>query len=420
MKRDDLKMGNISDNRLVNQEVITRSKRIWMAIVLGSLAAFGPLSIDMYLPALPNIAKGFGTSPSFVQLSLTFFILGLASGQLLTGPISDVFGRRKPLLIGLIAYFIASLLCVFSPSIWALIILRFIQGLAGSAGIVISRAIVRDLYSGTELTKFFSLLALVNGLAPILAPVLGAQLLKLVPWQGVFIVLSVIGIVMFFVVLFGLPETHHEEKRSAGGVKNTLSTFLKLLKDRGFIGYALAQGLVFAAMFAYISGSPFVVQTIYGASPQMFSLIFAINAIGIMISSQMAGRLAGRIHESKLLAFGLGESLIGGIILLLLLIMHAKLIFILIPLFFVVSSVGIVNTAGFSLAMQTQGKNAGSASALLGVLSLAFGGIVAPLVGIGGGHTAVPMGIVIVCAGSGAVLSYLLLVPHKKTEKLTK
>ncbi|WP_223589907.1 multidrug effflux MFS transporter [Neobacillus bataviensis] len=409
-------MGNLLQKPVNKQEVLSRSQRLWMAIVLGSLAAFGPLSIDMYLPALPNIAKDFHTNASSVQLSLSFFVIGLASGQLLTGPISDVTGRRKPLLIGLIIYFIVSLLCVFSPSIWGLIILRLIQGFAGSAGIVISRAIVRDLYSGSELTKFFSLLALVNGLAPILAPVIGAQLLKAFPWQGVFIVLSIIGLVMFFIILFGMRETLPEEKRSAGGIKNTFYPFLKLLSDRSFMGYALAQGLVFAGMFAYISGSPFVIQDIYGASPQMFSLIFAINAIGIMINSQTAGRLAGRIPESNLFKFGLGMASIAGIILLLLLFLQAKLIFVLIPLFFVVSSVGMVNTAGFSLAMQSQGKNAGSASALLGVTSFAFGGIAAPLVGIGGGQTAIPMGIVIVCAGSGAVLSYRILVKRKRKD----
>ncbi len=182
------------------------------------------------------------------------------------------------------------------------ILLRFIQGLAASAGVVISRAIVRDLYAGSELTKFYALLALVNGLAPILAPVAGAQLLKMISWNGLFVVLSVIGLIMFFVVLFGLPETLHEKKRSSGGIKNTFMTFRNLILDQSFIGYALAQGLVFAAMFAYISGSPFVVQTIYGGSPTMFSLIFAVNAVGIMIASQTTGRLAGRIHESKLFA----------------------------------------------------------------------------------------------------------------------
>ncbi|MCQ6277661.1 multidrug effflux MFS transporter [Bacillus sp. EB600] len=398
-------------------EGISRSKRLWMAVVLGSLAAFGPLSIDMYLPAFPDLARDFHTSPTLVQFSLTFFLLGLSSGQLLAGPLSDVFGRRKPLLIGLILYFAVSLLCVFSPSIWLFILLRLIQGLAASAGVVISRAIVRDLYEGSELTKFYALLALVNGLAPILAPVAGAQLLKVVSWNGLFVVLSVIGLIMFFVVLFGLPETLHEKKRSSGGIKNTFMTFRNLILDQSFIGYALAQGLVFAAMFAYISGSPFVVQTIYGGSPTMFSLIFAVNAVGIMIASQTTGRLAGRIHESKLFVFGLGLSLIGGLCLLALILMQASLYIILVPLFFVVASVGVTNTAGFSLAMQKQGKNAGSASALLGVLSLALGAIAAPLVGLGGEHTAIPMGIVIVCAGVGAALSFLFLIVRTKTNR---
>ncbi|MFL6556581.1 MAG: Bcr/CflA family efflux MFS transporter, partial [Bacillus sp. (in: firmicutes)] len=312
---------------------------------------------------------------------------------------------------------VVSLLCVFSQSIWVFIILRLIQGLAGSAGIVISRAVVRDLYSGSELTKFFALLALVNGLAPILAPVLGAQFLKVVPWQGIFIVLSLIGLIMFLVVLFCLPETLPDQKRASGGLRNTFITFKNLILDRSFLGYALIQGLVFAAMFAYISGSPFVVQNIYGGSAQLFSLIFAINGIGIMIAGQTTGKLAGRIHESKLFVFGIGMSFLGGILLLLLLLLHADLIIVLVPLFFVVSSVGVVNTAGFSLAMQKQGKSAGSASALLGVLSLSFGGIVAPLVGLGGDQTAIPMGIVIACAGGGAVLSYLFLVEKRNQSK---
>ncbi|CRK82706.1 multidrug effflux MFS transporter [Neobacillus massiliamazoniensis] len=399
---------------LQNNSRLSKSKRIWMACVLGSLSAFGPLSIDMYLPALPNLGKDFHANPSVVQLSLTFFLLGISSGQLFSGPLSDIRGRRKPLLIGLIIYFIVSLLCVFSTSIWTLIALRFIQGLSASAGVVISRAVVRDLYSGTELTKFFALLALVNGVAPIMAPVIGAQLLRFVPWQGVFIVLSLIGLIMFFVVLFGLPETLQLERRSTGGVKNTIVTFRNLILDRSFIGYALVQSLVFSAMFAYISGSPFVVQNIYGASPQMFSLIFAINGLGIMIASQVTGKLAGRIRESKLLVFGLGMSWMGAFILFIFLLLRLDLIFILLPLFFVVSSVGMVNTAGFSLAMQKQGKSAGSASALLGVLSLASGAIVAPLVGIGGGQSAIPMGVVIICVSSGAVLSYLCLVRKAK------
>ncbi|TDG00455.1 multidrug effflux MFS transporter [Paenibacillus piri] len=386
------------------------SRRLWIALILGSLSAFGPLSLDMYLPALPMLGDDLQTSASLAQLSLTACLLGLSLGQLLAGPLSDVRGRRAPLLVGLAVYTAASLLCAFAPSIWALIVLRFIQGLAGSAGIVISRAVVRDLYAGTELTKFFSLLMLINGVAPILAPVAGGQLLRISEWPVVFIVLGLIGLIMFVTVMFGLPETLPAERRSPGGIRNMLSTFRRLMGDRTFMGFALSQGLVVAAMFAYISGSPFVIQNIYGATPQMFSMFFAINGVGIIIASQTTGRLVGRVSELKLLASGLSLATFGGVMLLIAILAGAGLAVVLPCLFLVVSSVGIVTTAGFSLAMQNQKQAAGSAAALLGVLSFIFGGLVAPLVGLGGGATAAPMGIVIAGAEIGAVLSYLLLV----------
>lgn len=387
-----------------------RAYRIWLAFVLGSLSAFGPLSLDMYLPSLPALAKELNTTTSLAQLSLTFCLLGLSFGQLLAGPLSDMRGRRGPLLIALIVYAVSSLLCAFAPSVGILIALRFVQGMAGSAGIVISRAVVRDLYSGVELTKFFSLLMLVNGAAPILAPVIGGQLLRIVSWPGIFIVLSVIGIIMFAAVRFGLPETLPAQQRSEAGLLPTLTVFAKLLRNRTFIGYALSQGLVVAAMFAYISGSPFVIQDIFGASPQMFSLFFAINGVGIIIASQVTGRLAGRVREATLFVSGLIIAACGGVTLLMMIVMDGGLLTILLPLFLVVSSVGVVTTAGFSLAMQDQKEAAGSASALLGLLSFIFGAILAPLVGIGGSQTAVPMGVVIASADVGALLCYMLFV----------
>jgi DHA1 family bicyclomycin/chloramphenicol resistance-like MFS transporter len=392
----------------------SRSRRLGMVFLLGSLVSFGPLSIDMYLPSLPILAKGLNTSTSLAQLSLTFCLLGLSLGQLLAGPLSDTRGRRLPLLLGLVLYTVSSLLCAFSSSIWVLILLRFIQGVAGSAGIVIARAIVRDLYSGSEMTKFFSLLMLVNGAAPILAPIIGGQLLRVTSWRGVFIVLSIVGVIMLLSAFFGLPETLPVHRRAKGGIKNTLSTFRNLVSDRSFMGYALSQGLVTTAMFAYISGSPFVLQDIFGVSPQMFSLFFAINGFGIIIASQITGRLAGRIGETKLLLTGLGIATVGGILLLAMILLGAGLAAILPPLFMVVSSVGMVSSASFSLAMQNQGGAAGSASALLGLLSYVSGGIVAPLVGIAGNHSAVPMGIIIAAAEAGAVLSYATLI-HRKT-----
>lgn len=404
-------MGNQIDDL---REQPSKSRRLWMAFVMGSLAAFGPLTIDMYLPAFPMLMEGLHASTSLVQLSLTACLLGLALGQLFIGPLSDIYGRRKPLLAGLVIYVIVSLMCAFVPSIWSFIGLRFLQGLSGAAGIVISRAIVRDLYSGSEMTKFFSLLMLVNGAAPILAPVVGGQLLRFTSWHGVFVVLSILGLIMFITVVYGLQETLSTERRAAGGLTATFATFGKLIRNRTFIGYTLAQGLVFAAMFAYISGSPFVLQNIYGLSPQGFSLFFAINGVGIIIATQLTGRLAGRIPESKMLTFGLGLASMSSLILFAMILSNAGLAAILIPLFFVVSSVGIVSTTCFSLAMQDQGRSAGSAAALLGLLPFIAGATVAPFVGIAGSHTPVPMGLVIVICNLGALLCYVFLVHRSK------
>lgn len=388
----------------------TRKQRVQLAVILGSITTIGPLSIDMYLPALPALVSDLGTTAALVQLSLTFFLLGLASGQLVAGPLSDVYGRRRPLLIGMFIYAISSLLCAFSPSIGLLIVLRFIQGLAGSVGVVISKAAVRDLYSGSELTKFFSLLMIVNGLGPILAPVIGGQLLRVTTWQGIFLVLFAAGVIFCLTILLRLPETLPKERRSKSGLKGTLLTFKVLLGNRKFMGYALSQGFVTAAMFAYISGSSFVLQNIFAVSPQVYSLIFAVNGLGIILTGQIAGRLAGKVSETRLLFSGLMLSTIGGVMLLITILAGGGLIPILICLFAVVSSVGIVGATSFSLAMQDQGETAGSASALIGLLPLLLGSCVAPLVGLGGVESALPMAIVIACTGVLSILSYLLLV----------
>lgn len=404
-------------NDSIKKERMTSKKKppssvLWMVLLLGMLAAFGPLSIDMYLPGLPSIANDLHSSTSLAQLSLTACLIGIGVGQLFAGPISDVRGRRGPLLVGLLAYAISSLLCVLAPTIWTFVMMRFVQGLAGSAGIVISRAIVRDLYSGSEMTRFFSLLMLVNGVAPIFAPIFGGLVLQFTSWRGIFMVLSGLGMIMLIAVFFGFRETLPTALRSKGGVLNTFRTFRGLIKNKKFMGYALTQGFVLAAMFAYISGSPFVLQNIFGVSPQLFSLFFGINGIGLIIAGQVTGRLAGRVHESKLLVAGLSIALVGGISLLIMTLIGGGLYSILLPLFLVVSSVGVVGTSSFSLAMQDQAKSAGSASALIGLLSFIFGGLMAPLVGIAGSHTAIPMGITIAVAEIAAVLSYMFLVKN--------
>ena len=412
-----MKQSAYIDEVNMTQDKISKSKRLWLALILGVLSAFGPFSLDMYLPALPILADDLQTSASYAQLSLTACMFGLALGQLFAGPLSDVKGRRFPLIGGLVLFSIASILCIVAPSIETFIALRFIQGAAGAAGIVISRAIVRDLYSGIELTKFFALLMLVNGAGPIIAPVIGGQLLQFTSWRGVFFVLSLIGIVSLIGVLFGLGETLTKENRANGGLKQILKIYLHIMKDKVFMGYVFAQSLVGAAMFAYISGSPFVLQKVYDLSPQMFSLCFAINGAGIIVASQLTGRLVGHISEAKLLLTGLTSAALGGISLLVAVLVDAPLLGILIPLFIVVSSVGVVNTTTFGLAMKNQAKTAGSASALFGLVTFLLGGTLAPLVGIAGENTAVPMGIVIAIADVGALFIYLLVIRKGRKTK---
>lgn len=387
-----------------------RSRRFWMVVTLGSLTALAPLSIDMYLPALPMLAADLDTSASLTQLSLTLFLVGLGAGQIIAGPLSDARGRRGPLMIGLILYLISSVLCAVTSSIWVLLALRLVQGLSGAAGIVIARAIVRDLYEGTEMTKFFALLMLVNGAAPILAPIFGGQLLRVTTWHGVFVVLGLLGLMMLVASQLSLTETLPVERRSTGGIRKTLSTLRHLLRDRVFMGYAWAQGLVMAGMFAYIAGSPFVLQDLFGVSPQTFSLLFAVNGIGIIIAGQLAARLSVRYGELKVFVAGIALAAAGSLSLLVMILTGAGLFAVMVSLVAIVSSVGIVGPTGTSLAMQNQGKAAGSAAALIGVPPLFLGALVAPLVGIGGSETAVPMGAVIAVTDVGALLCYMLMI----------
>ena len=360
----------------------------------------------MYLPAFPQIAEEFNTSASLTQLSLTACLIGLAVGQLVIGPISDVKGRRKPLLIGMLLYAIVSIVCMFSSSVWGFIGLRFVQGLAGAAGLVISRASVRDLYSGPELIRFMATLMIINGAAPILAPIIGGEVLNYTSWKGVFGLLSVFGIIMLIGIYYSLGETLPAHRRSRGGLKNILRTFGSLLKDKSFIGYVLMQGFVMGSMFAYISGSSFVLQGIYGMSVREYSLTFGINGLGIVLAGQCAGRLAHKFSPRSMLVTGLSMSGTGAILLLIAVFADLTLPFVVTGLFLVVSSVGLINTTSASLALEKQGERAGSASAVLGTTSFLFGGIVAPIVGLGGEGTAVPMVVTIALMISCAWIFY--------------
>lgn len=395
---------------------LTGAKRLKLALLLGTLAAMGPLTIDMYLPSFPTIVTAFGTTPSLVQVSLTATLVGIGLGQLVLGPMSDVHGRKKPLVAALIVYLAASILCAFAPNIGLFIAARFLQGFAASAGIVISRAVVRDVYSGRELTKFFALLMLINNLAPIIAPLLGGGILAFSDWKGIFITLSFIGLLLVVVVIWRMDESLSHDMRVPNNLTQTLKNFQSLLKDRSFMGYALAQGFIMAGIFAYVAGTPFVYQTIYGVSPQLFSVLFGMNGIGLIIGSQVVGRLTGIVSEQRFLQTGLFISVTSGALLLIAVLVHGPLLSIVVPIFFFVASIGIISTSSFSLAMESQGHIAGSASALLGLLPFVLGSITAPLVGIAGEETAIPMGVIIFVASIIAFLSYYGLARRKNVK----
>ena len=388
--------------------------KVWLILILGSLTAFGPLSMDMYLPGLPAVTEELKATASLGQLSITTCLLGLAAGQLVFGPLSDLQGRRKPLIITLILYTITSLLCGLSTNIWVYVILRFFQGFTGAAGIVIARASARDLYSGKDLTQFVALLAIVMGAAPILAPIFGGVILKWMSWQAVFYILSSFGFIMFLTVIYFLPETLSEENRINGNVFAVFKSFGTLFTDRTFIGIAFTQAFISMSMFAYIAASPFVLQNIYNVTPQQFSFIFAMNGLGIIIAAQVAGRLAHRYEEMTLLLSGILFALIGSVLLIIVVFFYLSLWMIMIALFMVVSSVGLVNTTSFSLAMNRQGSVAGSASAFLGILPFAGGALVSPLAGIAGENNAVPMGIVIFLCCAFALFIYVWLVRERR------
>ncbi|MFI8914530.1 Bcr/CflA family multidrug efflux MFS transporter [Streptomyces sp. NPDC053513] len=406
--------------------VVTAARRtgLLVTLVLGGLTALPPLSMDMYLPALPEVTGALRAPAATVQLTLTACLAGMALGQLVVGPMSDKWGRRRPLLAGMVVYVLATAVCALAPSAELLIGFRLLQGLAGAAGIVIARAVVRDLYDGVEMARFFSTLMLISGVAPIIAPLIGGQILRLTDWRGVFHVLTAIGVLLTLVVWRFLHETLPPERRHEGGVGQALRTMRGLLADRVFTGYMLTGGLAFAALFAYISASPFVVQEIYGASPQTFSLLFGLNSIGLVAVGQINGKLlVGRVSLDKALGSGLGVILLAAVALTLMtsgVLGEVGLAPIAAGLFVLMSAMGLAMPNTNAQALMRTPHAAGSASALLGTSSFLIGAVASPLVGIAGEHTAVPMAVVQLGCAVLALACFLgLCRPWRTTEDRT-
>ncbi|MGX7681800.1 multidrug effflux MFS transporter [Jatrophihabitans sp. DSM 45814] len=380
-----------------------------MILIVGALTAFGPLCIDMYLPALPRIGQDLDASASAVQLSLTATLIGLALGQVLIGPLSDRLGRRRPLFFGLAAFILASAACALAPGIASLIALRFVQGLGGSAGIVVAQAIVRDQYSGNTAARFFSVLMLVTGAGPIVAPQIGAILLHLGSWRVLFLTLAGAGLLLLTIAALRLPETLPRENRSSGSLGDTLRTMRSVATDREFLVNALACAFGFGTVFAYIAGSSFALENVYGLSPQMFSLVFALNAVGLVCGSQVNGRLVDRLGSARLLTGGLVGLAVGGFAFLALTVTSVGgLSGVLACMFLVMTSLGFVGPNATALALNDFPHSAGSASALLGLLRFSLGAAVAPLVGLRGPKDILPLAIVMAACGAIAISVRLL------------
>lgn len=386
-----------------------QNSKTFLLVLLGLLSAFGPFVTDMYLPGLPSMTVYFDTTASLVQLGITTAMLGLAFGQVIIGPLSDKYGRKLPLMASLWLFILSTIACIFSWNIGAFIFFRFLQGIAGAGGIVISRSVATDCYSGKELAKAFAMISAVNGLAPILAPIGGGIMLKFTNWLGIFTFLLFIGIVLILLCL-KLKESLPAERRITVSAFSSFRNFIPLLGKREFMGYVLIQAFTFGTIFAYISSSPFILQEHYRLSPLAYSLCFAINAVALIIGTASAGRFR---NIRKGVVTGVAGSFVLSIFTGVTLWLEMPIIYFEIALFLTLAFGGIVLPTSTALALDTERQNAGTASAIFGAISFLAGGIVSPLVGIGN----ILHSTAIIMVASSAIA---LLLVCKKRKLLTQ
>jgi len=370
-----------------------------LLLILGSLSAFGPLAIDFYLPSFPALARAFSTDVEHVQLSLAVYFAGLAIGQLAYGPLADRFGRRTPLLIGITLFSLASLACALAPSLEWLIAARFVQALGGCAGMVVSRAVVRDLCDPINSAKVFSQLMLVMGLAPILAPLAGGLLLSTLGWPSIFICLMLFSFICLLAVARWLPDTLAKDAPPAP-LSGALGEYKRLLGNLPFLGYALTGGCAIAGMFAYISGSPFVFIELYGIPAEYYGWLFGSNALGFILMAQVNARLVTRSGPADLLGKTVWFYLACGVLLLLVALAKPQALWpLLVPLFGCIASLGFLLPNASACAMAGQGSHAGSASALMGSLQFVIAASASAMVGVLHDGSAWPIAVVIFSCG---------------------
>ncbi|MBC2638966.1 MULTISPECIES: multidrug effflux MFS transporter [unclassified Rhodococcus (in: high G+C Gram-positive bacteria)] len=397
-------MTDTDEHAVVTADRTTTRPSLRVILVLGAMVALGPFTIDMYLPALPDIGTDLGASSSAVQLTITGTLLGLALGQLIVGPLSDSLGRRRPLIAGIAVHVVASALAVFAPTVAVLGVLRVFQGIGAAAAAVVALAVVRDLFSGNTVAVVMSRLMLVLGVAPVLAPSIGGALLIAVDWRGIFVVLAVIGTLTALIGVWGLTETLPPERRRRSNLRAVLATYTSLLGDRAFMVLALVSSVAMGSLFSYVSGASFVFQDQYGLDEQQFALLFSSGAIALIGASQLNVRALARWSPLQITVAALGFATVAGLAL----VTTAQVEFgglagFVVPLWFLLGGVGFVLPNAPALALGRHGEAAGTAAALLGALQFGVGALIAPLVGVLG-NTGVALAVTMTaCVGFGLV-----------------
>ena len=400
-------------------DALSRRQRIVYIVILGALVALGPFTIDLYLPAFPVIENDLGVSQAAVQLTLTATTIGFAVGQLLVGPWSDRVGRRLPLIVATVLHVVASIGVALAPDLLWIGVFRVLQGMGAAAGAVVAMAIVRDLFGGLPLVRMFSRLALVTGLAPILAPVIGSQLLLVLDWRGIFLFLGAYGVLVLIAAVFFIVETRPKTTRAERGHSTMRERYRAIFRDRVFVGVAIIGGMSFSGLFAYLSASPFLFQDIYGLDPQQYGLLFAINSIGIVIGTQASSRLARVVGPQWILAFSTAVLFVSALGIVLLDLAGAGLIGILIPLWFFIAAVGFGFPMVQVLALAGHGSEAGTAASVLGAVNFGLAGIISPIVGLFG-VSAFVMGAVMAATAFVSVGALWFVVKPRLVPALTQ
>ncbi|MGB2950128.1 MAG: multidrug effflux MFS transporter [Rhodococcus sp. (in: high G+C Gram-positive bacteria)] len=389
-------------------------------LVLGALIALGPLTIDMYLPALPSIVDDLNTSSAAVQLTLTGTLIGLAIGQLVIGPLSDIVGRRLPLIAGTAVHIVASLLCVVAPSVAMLGVFRGLQGLGAAAAAVVAMAVVRDLFTGRAAATVLSRLMLVMGVAPVLAPSIGGGILLVGSWRWVFGALALLGVGLLVLAIFSLRESLPPERRRGRGIMPIVRTYGSLLRDGQFLVLVFVAALAMSALFAYIAGSSFALQEEFGLNEQQFAIVFSLGAIALIGASQFNVVVLGHFTPVRIVIAALAAALAAAVVMAFLSLAGlGGILGFLIPLWFVLGAVGFVMPNAPALALTRHGEAAGTAAALLGAAQFGFGAIIAPVVGVlGNDAVAVSVTMVGVSATALVALTAVTLRTRRATNEV--